>query len=122
MGGHIFRMWRGGPERLPIRGGSRSRVTVVECFPNGFVWTPMVVFVLGIETGDIAVENAHVEQREHVSRLPEVGLALCDQLTRQAVHRPFGEFHPPDSIKSLVLCANRTVGAPEVLHLVIRRR
>src|SRR5215475_3902741 len=48
--------------------------------------------------------------------------ALCDKLPRQAVHRPFGELHPPDGVAGLVNRPNHAIDAPEVFHLVIRCR
>ena len=62
--------------RLPSRAASRMAV-------YGRQW---LYSYLESQVGDVAVEHAHVEQREHAGCSPEVRPPLCDELPRKTVH------------------------------------
>jgi hypothetical protein len=81
---------------------------------------PMVVLVLRIPGGNVRIVECHAEPREHASSRPEALLTIGGERARQPVHRPLGEFHPPDCVSGLILRAAHAVSVSVLLHFAER--
>ena len=88
---------------VPLQVRLSPRIAVVCSPPDRGERAPVVVEELAVERTDVRIDDAHVEQRKHSRRTPQIGAARSNDLACEPIVRTLHELLPPQRQMGLVL-------------------